>query len=353
MTQTYLPQEYDIFVGLDVDKKSFSFTVKDHGTVQRSKKMPSEAESFYHYLQNNYGDKRVICTYEAGPTGFHLHDYLNRRGIPCFMVSPLSLPKAPNERVKNNRIDSNKLAEHLQSGRLKPIRVPQGEYRQLRHLIKSRENYARLLKTSKQRIKALLLLEHMEPLLKDGDQHWSRNYLVQLQQLPCNDSVRFSLGMLLNDLEYAREKTLEIHRALKQFCRQHKTVDSYRRYLQSIPGIGFVVSLTLLARIGDPGNLKNPRELGAFIGLVPSERSTGDEIHQGSITHLGNSTLRFLMIEAAWVAIRKDTQLRQFYYRIKSRHHPRIAAKKAITAVARKLTLICYRVLKDRRMYAP
>lgn len=353
MIATYLPTEYDIFVGLDVDKKSFAFTVKDHTDMKRSKKIPSNPEQFFTYLQNNYSDKKVICAYEAGPTGFHLYDYLTRKEIPCLVVSPLAIPKAPNERVKTNRIDSEKLAQDLRSGSLESIRVPQGDYRQLRYLVKTRENYAQLRKTTKQRIKALLLSAHLDSCSKDDYKQWSCNYIKELKQLPCSDAVRASLDMLLRDLEYAREQTLEIHRKVKTFCKNTPPIDHYRRCLQSIPGIGFIVATTILGKLGDPGNLRNPREIGAFVGLVPTEQSTGDAIKRGSITHLGNKTLRFLLIEAAWVAIRKDTKLQQFYHRIKGRHHPRIASKKAITAVARKLTLIIYRVLKEQRMYTP
>jgi len=351
MTLDYLPKEYDIFVGLDVDKKSFAFTVKDHNDMKRSKKIPSNPEQFFNYLQNNYTDKKVICAYEAGPTGFHLYDYLNRKDIPCLVVSPLSIPKAPNEKVKTNRIDSEKLAQDLKSGSLRSIRVPQGEYRQLRCLVKTRENYSQLRKATKQRIKALLLSAHLDSHIKDDYEKWSCNYINELKQLPCGDAVRQSLDMLLSDLQYAREQTLAIHRRLKTFCKNNAAIDQYRRYLQSIPGIGFIVATTILAKIGDPRNLRNPREIGAFTGLVPTEKSTGDAIKRGSITHLGNKTLRFLLIEAAWVAIRKDIKLQQFYHRIKRRHHPKIAAKKAITAVARKLTLIIYRILKEQRMY--
>jgi transposase len=353
MTLAYLPQEYDIFVGLDVDKKSFAFTVKDRNDMKRSKKIPSDPEKFYNYLHNNHADKKVICAYEAGPTGFHLYDYLTIKDIPCLVVPPLSIPKAPNEKVKTNRIDSEKLTQHLKSGNLKSIRVPQGEYRQLRYLVKTRENYSKLYKATKQRIKALLLSAHLDSHIKDDCEQWSRNYINELTQLSCDDAVRRSLDMLLNDLQYAREQTLAIHRTLKAFCKKNETIDNYRRYLQSIPGIGFIVATTILGKIGDPRNLRNPREIGAFTGLVPTEKSTGDAIKRGSITHLGNTTLRFLLIEAAWVAIRKDIKLQQFYHRIKRRHHPKIAAKKAITAVARKLTLIVYRILKEQRMYIP
>ncbi len=154
MTHKYFkPKDYDTFIGIDVDKSSFSFTVKDHSTMKKSKKVPANTESFYNYIQKTYPGKKIICAYEAGPTGFHLHDYLTQKNVPCLVVSPLSIPKASNERVKNNRIDSDKIAQHLRSGDLKTIRVPQGPYRELRHLVKTRENYSSNRKVAKQRIK--------------------------------------------------------------------------------------------------------------------------------------------------------------------------------------------------------
>jgi transposase len=352
MTATYfLPKDYDTFIGIDVDKNSFSFTVKDHSTMKRSKKVPANTEHFYNYIQKTYPDKKVICAYEAGPTGFHLYDYLTQKGIPCLVVSPLSIPKASNERVKNNRIDSDKIAQHLRAGELKSVRVPQGPYRELRYLVKTRETYANNRKAAKQRIKALLLSANLYRLLKDTETNWSNCYITELRNIQCSDAVRNRLNMLLMDLEYARKQTLSIHRLLKTFCKDHKEINKYMQYLQSISGVGFITAITLLGKIGNPKHLKNVRELSAFVGLVPTEFSTGDTISKGSITRLGNKTLRFLLIEAAWVAIRHNTNLDQFYHRVKKRHHPRIAAKKAVTAVARKLTQIIYCVLTQERMY--
>ena len=118
-TATYLPRDYDIFIGIDVDKKSFAFTVRDHDTMKRSKKVAANPEQFYNYIQNNFNDKRVICAYEAGPTGFHLHDHLKEKEVLCLVTPPTSIPKAPNEKVKTNRIDSNKITEELMAGKLK------------------------------------------------------------------------------------------------------------------------------------------------------------------------------------------------------------------------------------------
>lgn len=142
-----------------------------------------------------------------------------------------------------------------------------------------------------------------------------------------------------------------MHKRLREFCQMHENIQKNILFLRSIPGIGFVVSTTVLARIGDPSYLHNIRELGSFLGVVPSEHSTGDQIRRGSITHMGNAYLRGLLIEAAWLAIGKDTELRQFYDRIRCRRKGDAGCKIAIVAVARKLTHRIYRVLKEQRFY--
>lgn len=347
----YQPRDYEAFVGLDVDKSSFSFTVTNHFQNNRSKKMPSNPEHLYNYIKKNFNPNKVVCAYEAGPTGYHLYDYLNKRDIKCLITSPASIPRASNERVKNDRLDSIKITDYLMSGNFKPIRVPQGDYRELRDLVKIRENYAYDRKVARQRIKALLLFANLYPNLKDPDSQWSRNHIKALSQLECPFSIRQRLDMLLEDLEYARKKLLSTHRMLRAFCKDHHEINQYMHYLQSIPGIGFIVAVNLLGKIGDPKELKNPRELAGFIGLSPREKSSGPKVNRGSITHQGDKTLRFLLVEASWAAIRKDTQLNQFFNRIKNKNHPRYASRIAITAVARKLTQIIYRVLKDERDY--
>lgn len=352
MAQTgYNPWEYDTFIGIDVDKGSFSFTVRDSGMLKRQRKIPSNPSDFYNYIQKTLDGRKVVCAYETGPTGFHLYDYLNELEIPCYITSAASIPKPSNERVKTNRLDSGKITEYLMSGEFKPIRVPEGPYRELRHLVKVRERYALERKATKQRIKSLLLYTNLHTVLQDADANWSNSYIQELRNIECSFAVRHRLDMLLEDLTYTREKIASIHRTIRSFCREHSDINEYMKYLQSIPGIGFIIASAVLGHIGDPALLTNQREIGAFLGLTPSERSTGDTVNKGSITHLGNKMLRSLLVEAAWVTIRKDKQLNQFYHRIRNKHHASYGSKLAITAVARKLTHIIYRVLKDKRPY--
>lgn len=318
--------------------------------IQRSKRIPSSPEHFYGYLKKNYCNKKILCTYEAGPTGYYLHDYLNSKNCDCIVVSPNAIPAASNEKVKNNRLDSYKIAQHLQGGTLKPIRVPEGPYRGLRHLVRVRENYAANRKTAKQRIKSLLLHENLYRYFKESDNKWSNRYIQTLKTIPCTSAVRTRLDMLIMDLDYARRQILSSHRHLRSFVKERVSIYRNIEYLKSIPGIGFITATTILGKVGDPIHLRNIRELASFTGLTPRERSTGETIRRGNISHLGDKRLRALLVESAWVAIRRDTELKQFYHRIASRNHPKGAAQKAIVAVARKLTQRIHRVLKDQKM---
>jgi transposase len=231
--------------------------------------------------------------------------------------------------------------------------VPSEIYRQLRHLVGLRQQYVEDQKQAKQRIKALLLFENIKLSKADSlsSSYWSARFLQALRNIPLPEHLRFKLDLLLEDLQHARDRLLLIHKRLRQTCQNEEALQKNISYLRSIPGIGFVVSAHVLARIGDPIHLKNIRELGSFFGVVPTEHSTGDQIHRGSITHMGDSTLRGLLVEAAWVAIRKDKQLRQFYDRIRSKRRGEGGSKIAIVAVARKLSHRIYRVLKEQRLY--
>jgi len=348
---TPLSNHYDTFIGIDVDKSSFSFTVIDKHVMKTSKKIPSDPKKMYNYIRNNYPNKKVLCAYEAGPTGYHLYDYLVSNKHECFVVSPNTIPKASNEKVKNNRLDSRKLVKNLSAGQLKSIRVPTGHYRELRNLVKIRENYADSRKITRQRIKALLLHANLYPYVKEPSSNWSNRFIQNLKIIPCTNAIRTRLDMLLMDLEYARNQLSKSHRHLRKFAAQYTDIYRNINYAVSIPGIGFITAATFFAKSGDPANLLNVRELAGFIGLTPTEHSTGDTENRGPISHLGDSRLRTLFIEAAWVAIRRDAGLNQFYHRIASRNHPKGAKQKAIVAVARKLTERLYRVLKDQRKY--
>ena len=159
---TFIPRDYDLFAGLDVDKKSISVTFVDHQGLLKSMRMPYSVDHLLIHVRKHYGDKRVAFAYEAGPTGYGLHDGLVAHRYPCLVASPSMIPRAPGQRVKTNRLDSRAIAENLRGGQLKSIHVPTPIYRELRHLTQLRDALVSETVAMKQRIKSLLLMEGLE-----------------------------------------------------------------------------------------------------------------------------------------------------------------------------------------------
>ena len=346
---TFIPRDYDIFGGLDVDKKSIAVTFRDHGTMRKSLKLPYSGKQLLNYTRKHFPGQRVAFVYEAGPTGFVLHDELTAAQHSCLVVSPAMVPTAPGQRVKTNRLDSNKLSEGLRGGQLRSIHVPTTSYRELRHLVQLRDTQVAQLRASKCRIKSLLLYEGIPFPAANGQ--WSGQVLRQLEALPCSGAVRFKLDQLIDALQFHFQSAARIQKEIRHYCQNDAELRQSISFLTSLPGVGSITATHALARLGDWREISNVRQIAGFLGLVSSEHSTGDKENRGAITRSGDSRLRNKLIQCAWTAIRKDPELRAFYRRIYERQPKKVAARKAIVAVARKLTTRMYAVLKEQRPF--
>lgn len=350
-SQTIVPRDYDVFAGLDVDKRSISVTFTDHQGVSRSMRIPYSVEHLLAYVGKHFAGQTVAYAYEAVPTGYGLYDRLVAAGAPCVVAAPSMIPKAPGQRVKTNRLDSRGLAETLRGGQLKGIHVPSPPYRELRHLTQLRDTFVSELVGMKLRIKALLLLEGIAfPPAPAGSQ-WSCRVKAQLRTLACSGTVRFKLDQLLDSVAFAEQQVVKTTKEIRRYCQCDPELSRCLALLRTIPGIGWIVASQLVARIGDWRELRHVRQLAGFLGVVPSEHSTGAHTDRGSITRTGDSRLRGKLIQAAWSAIRQDGELRDFYCSV-CRTHPRhLASRVAIVAVARKLTTCIAAVLMRQRPY--
>jgi transposase len=346
-----VPREFSVFAGLDVDKKRIAVTFSDHERVLKSLQMPYSSQHLLNYLGKHFAGRKIALVYEVGPTGFGLCDDLTAVGHCCLVVAPSMVPTAPGKRVKTNRVDSLKLSLALRGGELKSIHVPSGVYRELRHLVQLRDSQVSQLKASKLRIKSLLLYEGIPFPEAPRSGQWSLRVLKQIATLPCNSSVRFKLDSLTTTLAFHKQQIAAAQRQVRVLCQKDPELSQSIKYLLTVPGLGWITSSHVVARIGDWRQLNNADQIAGFLGLVSSEHSTGDSVQRGSITRSGDSRLRNKLIQAAWTAIRKDPELREFYRRIYNRHPRPIAPRKAIVAVARKLTTRIYAVLKEQRPF--
>jgi len=350
--KTFIPADYHVFAGLDVDKRSISVTFTNHQGFIRSLQMPYSAEHLLNYVRKHFPDQKIAFAYEAGPTGYGLYDGLVAQAYPCLIAAPSMIPKAPGQRVKTNRLDSRGLSENLRGGQLRSIHVPSAIYRELRHLTQLRDTFVSEMVAMKQRIKSLLLFEGIEfPPAPAGNGQWSFMVKDKLRKLPCSSTVRFKLDQLLESLEFSEKQVFKTTKEIRRFCRTDPELSQCIKYVMTVSGIGWIVASQLLARIGDWRELKNVRQLGGFLGLVPTENSTGDRTDRGSITHTGDGRLRSKLIQASWSAIRQDGELREFFRSVCQTHPRHLASRVAIVAVARKLSVRISAVLMQQRPY--
>src|SRR5437773_2495842 len=195
-----IPAHFDIFAGLDVDKKSMATTFTDHGTLFKSLRLPYSSTQLLNYVAKHFPGKRIAFVYEAGPTGFGLHDDLVAQNRTCLVVAPSMVATAPGNRVKTNRLDSKKLSVQLRGGELRGIHVPGRSYRELRHLVQLRDTQTRQLTATKCRIKALLLYEGIA--FPETSERWNAQAIAGLRTLPCSSEVRFKLDHLIGTLYF-------------------------------------------------------------------------------------------------------------------------------------------------------
>src|SRR5262245_24477703 len=234
--KAFIPQAYDVFAGLDVDKKSISVTFSNHqqGFI-RSLHMPYSVVNLVKHVRQHFTDQKVAFVYEAGPTGYGLYDGLEAQGYNCLVAAPSMIPRAPGQRVKTNRLDSRALSENLRGGQLKSIHVPSPIYRHLRHLTQLRDVLVSELAGMKQRIKSLLLFEGIEfPPAPPGSQ-WSFLVKDQLRKLPRSGPVRFKLDRLLDSIEFHEQQVLKTITEIRRFCRNDPELSQCIQYLKSIP----------------------------------------------------------------------------------------------------------------------
>jgi transposase len=238
-----------------------------------------------------------VFAYEAGPCGYWLYRYLRRQGLACTVVAPSLIPRKAGDRVKTDRRDAVTLARLLRSGDLEPIYVPRVEDEAVRDLSRGRENAVMDLRRSKQRLKAFLLRHDIR---YTGKANWNAAHLRWLAQVVCPTPAQQIVFQ-----EYVRAVTEQQERLARLERELAEVVKGWRlspvvEAVQALRGIEFTGAVTLLAELGDLTRFDHPRPLMSYLGLTPSEYSSGERRRQGSITKAGNGHARRALVEGAW-----------------------------------------------------
>jgi transposase len=296
-----MKQSSTLYIGLDVHKDSLAvaYVAQDHGaevvSLGNIGTRQCDIDQLIRRLQSK--SSHLVFVYEAGPCGYWLYRSLTKKGHVCWVVAPSLIPKKPGDRVKTNRRDAIKLARLMRSGDLTPVYVPQVDDEAIRDLCRAREDTIRDLKAAKFRLKAFLLRQDIR---YTGRATWSPAHLRWLSEVVCPTPAQQIVFQA-----YVRAMTEHTERLQRLEQELQDQVTTWRLApvvdaLQALRGVQFTVAVTAVAELGDLTRFENPRQLMSYLGLTPSEYSTGERRRQGGITKAGNTHARRALIEGAW-----------------------------------------------------
>ena len=289
------------YVGFDTSKTKHAVAVAEGGREGEVRYLgeieasPAAVERLLRKLERKY--KALHVCYEAGPTGYGLYRHIRALGHACDVIAPSLVPKRPGDRVKTNRRDAVTLARLLRAGELTPIWVPDEVHEAVRDLVRARDAAAQDLRHKRQQVLSFLLRHGR---LFTGHRHWSRAHLRWLAGQAFNHPAQQIVFQ--DQVDAVADAQARLERLDHQLAELVPTwsMAPVVAACQAMRGVSFLVAVTFVAEIGDVRRFESPRQLMAFLGLVPCERSTGDTVRRGGLTLAGNRRVRRALVEGAW-----------------------------------------------------
>jgi transposase len=296
-----MQQNSSAFVGLDTSKMKISVALAEDGRQGEVRffgdieNTPDAVRRLIDKLSNRF--RELSFCYEAGPTGYGLYRQIVDLGHDCTVIAPSLIPRKPGERVKTNRKDAVTLARLHRAGELTAIWVPDEDHEAVRDLVRAREVAMEALRETRQHLQSFLLRHGR---VYPGLRSWTQVHARWLSSLtfvhPAHYLVLREYRQAIEDAEARLERLTEQVTSIVSSWSMAPVVDAY----QAMRGVAFLTAVTFVAEIGDVRRFETPRQLMAYLGLVPSERSTGETVRRGSITKAGNPRARRVLIEGAW-----------------------------------------------------
>jgi len=294
-------QDSITWVGLDAHKNSIKVAAYFPGQPDPVEWQEATTVEAIHRLARKLrrdAPGLVQCCYEAGPTGYPLQRQLRSLGLCCTVIAPSLTPVKPGSRIKNDRRDARKLAELFRAGLLTEVHPPSERDEALRDLCRCRDDVRVDLLRARHRLSKFLLRRHC--IYRETKRHWGSRHWAWLEQLrfdePMSQATFDSYVLAVQQLE-ERQQQLDVQ--LAAFGAE----EPYREpaaWLRCFKGIDTVTAVCLVAELHDFRRFQSARQLMAYVGLVPSECSSGERERRGSITKAGNRHVRRLLVEAAW-----------------------------------------------------
>jgi transposase len=347
-------------VGLDVHKDSIDIATADAGRgseVRHVGTIGGDVASLDKSLRKLISKGHALhVVYEAGPCGFVIWRHLSMQGLRCEVVAPSSIPRRSGDRVKTDRRDAIMLARLARAGELSAVRVPDAADEAVRDLVRARDDAVRERRNARHRLKALLL---RNGILYSGKSSWSDAHLRWIARLKMEHATQqIGFQEYVHSINESTARIERLEQAMRDALPDWGAMPLVQA-LQAMRGMQLIAAMTLVAELQDFVRFESPRQLMAYVGLVPGEHSSGAKRRQGSITKAGNSAARRMFVEVAWhylhsprvspiIATRQDqlpkavtdiawaAQLR-LHAKFKRLLARRVMKNKAVVAVAREL----------------
>jgi len=301
--QFHVACQYPAYIGLDVHKETIAVSIARAGrdaseSREEIANQPKEIAKLVERLNREFEGEVLLFCYEAGPCGYGLYRQLLALGHDCQVVAPSLIPRKPGERIKTDRRDARKLAQALRSGDLTAVWVPDEEQEAMRDLTRARDDLKAQERKARQQLNAYVLRHgHAWPSNKT---RWTQSHYHWLESLRfAHDWQQVVLQEYIDAAKAGSNRVADITAQMERVLPQWSlapVVDS----LVALRGIDKLAAMVLLAELGDISRFDSPKQLMAYLGLVPSEHTSGGRRRQGAITKTGNSHARRMLVESAW-----------------------------------------------------
>jgi transposase len=287
-------------VGMDVHKNSIEIVIAEttgRNEVRHFGKIGGDMASLDKAIRKLQSrDTELRFVYEAGPCGYEIYRHLTEQKFHCVVVAPSMIPKKSGNRIKNDRRDAEALARLYRAGELTTVYVPREDDEAMRDLTRAREDAVTAQRTARQHLGAFLL---RQGLRYPGKSSWKKAHMHWLSDVKMSHPAQqITLQEYIHAVTECSGRVDRLTEQIQKLLPQWHMAPVVNA-LQALRGVAPIVAVTTVSEIGDLGRFETPRQIMAYLGLVPSEYSSGSSTRRGGITKTGNGHVRRALVEAA------------------------------------------------------